>query len=315
MLLTKSLKIATAALATLATVITATTTVARAQLSGAINIDGSSTVFPLTEAMAEDFRAANRNVNISVGVSGTGGGFRKFCNGETQISNASRAIRQSEIDACRANNVAYTEIQVGVDALAVVVARNTRIFGAEGTIPAEGMTLAQLRALWEPSAEGRIRRWNQINPQWNRNNIALFGPGTDSGTFDYFTEEVMGQVGASRADYTASEDDNILVVGVSRNPLALGYFGLAYYLENRDTLRSIPINGVSATFENAANGTYPLARPLFIYVRNDALQQPQVRAFVQFYLRTARDSNLVREVGYVAMPRENYTTLLTRLGL
>ncbi|WP_008312425.1 PstS family phosphate ABC transporter substrate-binding protein [Leptolyngbya sp. PCC 6406] len=290
-------------------------TAAQAQLSGSIDIDGSSTVYPVTEAMAEEFRKTTPGVNITVGVSGTGGGFRKFCNGETVISNASRPIRDTEVAACAANNVQYTEIQVGVDALAVVVASNTRIFGAEGTVPAAGMTIDQLKTLWEPAAEGRIRRWNQLDRQWARNPISLFGPGTDSGTFDYFTEEVMGEVAASRADYTASEDDNILVVGVSRSPYALGYFGLAYYLENQNILRSVPVNGVSATFENAASGAYPLARPLFIYVRNDGLQRPEVRAFVKFYLETSRDTTLVREVGYVAMPANNYTTILSRLGL
>ncbi|NJN21635.1 MAG: PstS family phosphate ABC transporter substrate-binding protein [Leptolyngbya sp. RL_3_1] len=284
----------------------------QAQLSGSILIDGSSTVFPITEAMAEEFGNTYPDVNIPVGVSGTGGGFSKFCAGETVINNASRAIKGSEEEACAANGIEFTEIQVGIDAITVVVSSDTRIFGAPGTI--EGLSIDQLNTIWDPSAERRIRRWRQVDSSWANSIMTLFGPGTDSGTFDFFTDEVNGEEGASRADYTASEDDNILVIGVSRSPYALGYFGLAYYLENQDVLQSLPIEGVAPSFETAASGEYPLSRPLYIYVNNEALERPEVAAFVEFYLETARDTTMVREVGYVAMQDDLYTEILADLG-
>jgi phosphate transport system substrate-binding protein len=285
----------------------------QAQLSGSILIDGSSTVFPITEAMAEEFGNTYPDVSVPVGVSGTGGGFSKFCNGETVINNASRAIKDTEIEACAANEIAFTEIQVGIDAITVVVSSDTQIFGEPGTV--EGLSLEQLNTIWDPAAERRIRRWSQVDSDWANSTISLFGPGTDSGTFDFFTDEVNGEEGASRADYTASEDDNILVVGVSRSPYALGYFGLAYYLENQETLKALPIDGVEPNFETAASGDYPLSRPLYIYVNNAALERPEVSAFVQFYLETARDTTMVRQVGYVAMQEDLYTNILTDLGL
>ncbi|MDA0865853.1 MAG: PstS family phosphate ABC transporter substrate-binding protein [Cyanobacteria bacterium] len=296
-----------------ATVVGLAAPATQAQISGSILIDGSSTVFPITEAMAEDFSIANPGVEVSVGVSGTGGGFSKFCAGETVINNASRAIKGSETEACAANGIEFTEIQVGIDAITVVVSSDTQIFGSPGTV--EGLSIDQLNAIWDPSAERRIRRWSQVDRSWANRLMVLFGPGTDSGTFDFFTDEVNGEEGASRADYTASEDDNILVLGGSRSPYALGYFGLAYYLENQDTLKALPIEGIAPSFETAASGDYPLSRPLFMYVNNDALERPEVAAFVEFYLETARDTDLVREVGYVAMEEDLYTTILADLGL
>jgi phosphate transport system substrate-binding protein len=266
-----------------------------------IAIDGSSTVFPITEAMAEEFMAENSGVQVTIGVSGTGGGFEKFCNGETDISNASRPIKPSEMEACMANGIEYIEIPVAYDALTVVV-------NPENTW-AESMTVEQLRALWEPAAEGTITNWNQLDSSWPDAEIELFGPGTDSGTFDYFTDEVIGESGASRADYTASEDDNILVLGVAGNVNALGYFGYAYFDNNRDQLRSVAIdsgNGPVLPSSRSVNtGTYtPLSRPIFIYVTANAAQRPEVAQFVEFYLDSA--PGIVPEVGYVALSEQAY---------
>jgi len=283
------MKVAGVLTAVAATIGFAAATSAQAQVSGTVVIDGSSTVYPISEAMAEDFMAENPDAQVSVGVSGSGGGFSKFCAGETDISNASRAIKPEEIEACAAEGIEYIEVLVGTDALAVVVnPDNTWL---------NNITLEELQTLWEPAAEGTITRWNQVNASWPNEPIALYGPGTDSGTFDYFTEEVMGESGASRADYTASEDDNILVLGVSRDENAIGYFGLAYYLENQDVLRNVSIEGVPASFETGKDGTYPLARPLYIYISKEALQRPEVDAFVEYYITTARDTEIVTEVG------------------
>ena len=284
-----------------------TATSSQAQLEGLIQIDGSSTVFPISEAMAEDFMAANSGVNVTVGVSGTGGGFRKFCAGETDISNASRPIKPEEVEACEAAGIEFVEVLVGTDALTVVVS-NENAF-----LQDEGLSFEQLNAIWSPEAEGSVTRWNQVDSSWPNAPIRLFGPGTDSGTFDFFTEEVNGEGGASRADYTASEDDNILVLGVSRDPNALGYFGLSYYLENSETLEALPINGVAPTPENAKSGDYPLARPLFIYVSRTAMEKPEVSAFVEYYLETARDTDIVTQVGYVPLETEEYDASLGQL--
>jgi len=278
---------------------------ANAQLDGLIQIDGSSTVFPITEAMAEDFMAENSGVRITVGVSGSGGGFRKFCAGETDISNASRPIKPEEVEACEAAGIEFTELLVGTDALTVVVSNDNDFL--------YDISTEELNKIWAPEAEGTVTRWNQVNPDWPNSPIRLFGPGTDSGTFDFFTEEINGEGGASRADYTASEDDNILVLGVSRDPNALGYFGLAYYAENDDTLRALAVNGVEPTPDNAKSGDYSLSRPLFVYVKNEALERPEVAAFMEYYLETARDTDLVRAVGYVKLTEEEYNESLGRL--
>jgi phosphate transport system substrate-binding protein len=265
-----------------------------------IQIDGSSTVFPITEAVAEEFQAENRGVNVTVGISGTGGGFEKFCNGETDISNASRPIKQSEMDACEAAGIEYIELPVAYDALTVVVnPRNSW---------ATSLTVDELKKMWAPEAQGQITNWNQVRSSFPDAPLKLFGPGTDSGTFDYFTEAVVGKSGSSRPDYTASEDDNVLVQGVSRDENALGYFGLAYYEQNKQRLKAVPIDGgdgpVAPSPETVENGTYqPLSRPIFIYVSKEAANRPEVSNFVNYYLS---NTDLVTEVGYVPLPSEAY---------
>lgn len=275
------------------------------QGSNVVLIDGSSTVFPISEAMAEDFMADNRGTQVTVGVSGTGGGFKKFCAGEIDVTGASRPIKQEEKDACAAAGIEYIEVPVATDALTVVI-------NNENTW-AEEMTTEQLKMLWEPAAEGTITRWKQIDPKWPDQPINLFGPGTDSGTFDYFTDEIVGEEGASRADYTASEDDNLLVQGVSSDPFALGYFGLAYYLENEDTLKAVAVNGVLPTPANVENGTYvPLSRPLFMYVKKSSLDgNAQVRSFMEYVLDNAPE--IVPEVGYVPLSDDRYASILSGL--
>jgi phosphate transport system substrate-binding protein len=276
-----------------------------AQAQETIVLDGSSTVFPISEAVAEDFMAANPDVQIAVGVSGTGGGFSKFCAGETVISNASRPIKPEEVEACAAAGIEYIEVLVGLDALALVAHPENDWLN--------DITFEELNTLWAPEAEGTITRWNQVNSSWPNAPIRLYGPGTDSGTFDYFTEEVVGESGASRADYIASEDDNILVVGVAGDENALGYFGLAYYLENQDILSGVAVEGVAASFETGKDGSYPLSRPLFIYISTDALERPEVEAYVRYYLETARDTDLLEEVGYIAVDSGDYDDALAQL--
>lgn len=293
------------AIATIASVVGFSTPMALSQESGAIEIDGSSTVYPISEAVAEDFMASNPDTRVTVGISGTGGGFSRFCAGETDISNASRPIKESEIEACRAAGIDYIELPVAYDALTVVV--------NSGNDWATEMTVDELRMLWEPAAEGSITQWNQIRPEWPAAELELYGPGTDSGTFDYFTEAIMGESGSSRADYTASEDDNVLVLGVAGDENALGYFGYAYYIENQDRLQAVGIdNGEGAVLpsdESVNNGTYqPLSRPLFIYVNADAINRPEVEAFVNFYLN--QSASLASEVGYVALPEEAYAAAM-----
>jgi phosphate transport system substrate-binding protein len=298
------MKVAGAIAAVAATVGLATTTSSQAQ-EGLVQIDGSSTVFPISEAMAEEFMAANPGTRVTVGVSGTGGGFRKFCAGETDISNASRPVKEEELAACAENGIEPIELLVGTDALTVVVSDENDFL--------ENITSEELNKIWAPEAEGTITRWNQVNSSWPNAPIRLFGPGTDSGTFDFFTEEINGEEGASRADYTASEDDNILVLGVSRDPNALGYFGLAYFEENSEALRAVSVDGVEPTPENAKSGDYSLARPLYIYVNPQALDRPEVRSFVEYYLETARDTTLVTEVGYVKLTEDEYNESLAAI--
>src|SRR5512137_2597256 len=237
----------------------------RAHAQAAIKIDGSSTVFPISEAVAEEFQIQKRGkVRVTVGMSGTGGGFKKFCRGETDISNASRPISAEEMEACRKAGIKYIELPVAYDALTVVVnPANTW---------AKTLTVAELKKMWEPAAQGRITTWKQVNGSFPAEKLMLFGPGADSGTFDYFTEAINGKAKASRGDFTASEDDNTLVQGVENNKSALGYFGFAYYAAHKDKLRAVPIDGgkgpVAPSIETVINGTYsPLSRPLFIYVK------------------------------------------------
>jgi phosphate transport system substrate-binding protein len=259
-------------------------------VSGSVAIDGSSTVFPVTEAVAEEFRAVEPGVRVTVGVSGTGGGFKKFCAGETDISDASRPIKESEQADCAANGVEYLELRVGLDGLAVVTNPETDFL--------DGLTLEELALIWSPESEGEIMRWSQVRAGFPDEAIQLFGPGTDSGTFDFFTEVVNGEGGASRADFTASEDDNVLVVGVSGTEGGLGYFGYAYFAENSSRLTVVPVDGVTPSDATVSDGSYPLARPLFIYVSKESLaEKASVREFVRFYL-SDEGIALVPEVGY-----------------
>ena len=248
-------------------------------LSGQILIDGSSTVAPLMTLYAEDFQADNPDVKVTVGTSGTGGGFEKFCAGETDIANASREIKDSEIEACRAKGIEFIELIIANDALSVVVNKDNTW--------AECLTVDQMKKMWEPGAEGKVTNWNQIDPSFPDEPLALFGPGTDSGTFDYFTKAVNGEEGASRTDYNPSEDDNVTIKGVEGDKGALGYFGFSYLEENIDRLKAVQIDGgngcVAPSVEAVQDGTYsPLARGLYVYVKMDAAKRPEVKAFFKF---------------------------------
>lgn len=272
-----------------------------------VKIDGSSTVYPVTEAVAEEFQKATRT-RVTVGVSGTGGGFKKFCRGETDISGASRPILQKEIDECKANGVQFIELPVAFDAITVVINKKNTF--------AKQMTAAELKALWEPAAQGKIKTWKQVNPAWPDSPVALFGPGADSGTFDYFTEAIVGKSKSSRGDFTASEDDNVLVRGVAGNEGGLGYFGYAYYEENKDTLDAVAIvekagkPAVLPSKQSIEDGTYqPLARPIFIYVNaTSGAFKPHVKAFVNYYLEQGRP--LIEEVKYVPLPEADQKAVI-----
>jgi phosphate transport system substrate-binding protein len=248
-------------------------------LSGRIEADGSSTVGPYTTAAAERFQQQNSGVQITVGVSGTGGGFERFCRGETDLSNASRPIKDEEAAACKAKGIDYIEFQVANDALTVVVNKDNNWVTC--------LTTEQLKTIWGPGS--KLSNWNQIDPSFPDQELKLFGPGTDSGTFDYFTGVINGEEGASRSDYAASEDDNTIVTGVSGEKGGLGYFGFSYFEENQDKLKAVEIDGgdgcVAPSVETAQDGTYkPLSRPLFIYVKKDSLQRPEVEAFLRYIL-------------------------------
>ena len=266
-----------------------------------IKIDGSSTVYPITEAVAEEYQIANRGaVQVTVGISGTGGGFKKFCSADdsvrTDISDASRPIKDKEKELCAAAGIEYIEIPVAFDAIAVVVNKNN---------PVSSITTEQLSKIWAPEADGTITSWGQVDPSWGNTELELYGPGADSGTFDYFTKKINGESGASRADYTPSEDDNVLVQGVVGDKGAMGYFGLSYYFENQDKLKALAIdsgNGpVAPSSETVIDGTYtPLSRPIFIYVNKASLEKPEVAEFVEFYLENAEE--LVPETGSVPLP-------------
>lgn len=273
-------------------------------LTGTINIDGSSTVYPITEAVAEEFKKVHADVKVAVALSGTGGGFKKFGRAETDINDASRPIKSAEDSLAKANNVNYEELMVAYDGMAVVVnPQNTWC---------NDMTVAELKLLWSPEAQGKITKWNQIRPEWPNQEIHLFGPGVESGTYDYFTEAIVGKSHSSRGDFTASEDDNVLVQGVASDKNALGFFGMAYFEENKDKLKEIGIddgkdeNGagpIKPTVETVKNKTYsPLGRPLFIYVNNAAAQRKEVQAFVTYYLDKV--NMLSAEVGFIPMTDE-----------
>ena len=271
-------------------------------LEGTIKVDGSSTVFPITEAVAEEFRAVQPKVKVTIGVSGTGGGFKKFSRGETNLSNASRPIKNKEKAACAENNINYLELEVAYDGLAVLVnPANDWV---------DSFTVEELKKIWEPSAQGTIMKWNQIRPEWPNEEIHLFGPGTASGTYDYFSEAICGKKVGTRGDYTASEDDHVLVQGIAGDKYSLGFFGLAYYAENKDKLTLIGVhNGeeiVKPTLETVSNGSYrPLSRPLFVYVNSTSVKTPEVVEFVNFYIDEA--GKLAEDVGYIPLPAENYT--------
>jgi phosphate transport system substrate-binding protein len=277
-------------------------------LSGQISMDGSSTVYPISEAVAEEFMAANQGaVRVTVGTSGTGGGFKRFCAGETDFSNASRPIKDSEKQICAQNQVEYVEIPVASDGLTVVANPKNAFL--------ECLTVAELKKIWEPSST--VKRWSDVRAGFPNTEIKLYGPGTASGTFDYFTEEINGKQGASRADYTASEDDNVLVQGVEGDENALGYFGYAYYKENAAKLKEIGVDSGSGCIApnetNIRDHSYtPLSRPLLIYVKKASLARPEVKAFVEFFLKNA--AALVPQVGYVALEDARYQEGLGQLG-
>jgi len=277
----------------------------RANQPFTIQIDGSSTVFPISEAAAEGFQQQSQGrVRVTVGESGTGGGFRKFCRGEIHISDASRPIRASEMATCAAAGIQYVEIPVAFDGLTVVV---------HPTNPLRSITVQQLRRIWNTGSS--VSNFNQVDPSFPNQSIQLFGPGTASGTFEYFTEAVNGTARASRTDYTPSEDDNVLVQGVATNPGGMAYFGMSYYEENTSRLRALSIdNGagpVAPSVANVLNGTYaPLSRPLFIYVNAAALRRPQVAQFVQYYI--SNGAQLAQRSGYVPLPATAYTTYAQR---
>jgi phosphate transport system substrate-binding protein len=279
-----------------------------------IKADGSSTVFPITEAVAEEFQKTSGGTKVMVGIAGTGGGFKRFCRGETDVSNASRPIKAKEVDLCQEGNVEYIEIPVAYDGLAVMVnPENDWV---------KYLTTKELKKIWDASSQGTVTKWSQIRAGFPDEEIQLFGPGTDSGTFDYFTEAINGKSGNSRGDYTASEDDNVLVEGIASAKGALGYFGLAYYEQNKDRLKLIPIddekndNGegpISPSQETVMSGTYqPLARPIFIYVNKKAAEKDYIQKFVEFYLKNA--SLLTQEVGYIPLQKESYEAALVRFN-
>lgn len=276
-----------------------------------VKVDGSSTVYPVTEAVAEEFQKANKGLKVTVGVSGTGGGFKKFCRAETDISNASRPISASEMKDCKAAGVEYFELPVAFDALTVVInPRNTWLKQA---------TVAELKKMWEPAAQGKITRWNQVNPAWPDQPMKLFGAGSDSGTFDYFTEAIVGKSKSSRGDFTASEDDNVLVQGVAGDVNAIGYFGYAYYAENTNKLKALPIiekdgkPAVAPSEKSVLDGSYqPLARPIFIYVNAKSMAKPEVKKFVEYYMKDG--AKMAKEVKYVPLPAAAYKAGLEHIA-
>ncbi|MCC7240501.1 MAG: PstS family phosphate ABC transporter substrate-binding protein [Acidobacteria bacterium] len=279
-----------------------------------VTLDGSSSVFPISEAVAEEFQRIHPGVRVTVGISGTGGGFQKFCRGETDISDASRPISAPEIAACAQAGVDYVELPIAYDGIAIVVNPKAEWISH--------ISVAELRTLWAPEAQGTVGRWNQVRPGWPDREIHLFGAGVDSGTFDYFTEAVTGKAKSSRGDFTSSEDDNVLVQGISSDELALGFLPFSYYDENRDTLKLVAVddgkddNGAGAIAPDAETirtGAYqPLARPVFIYVSKKAAERNEVRQFVEFYLAEA--DTLVREVSYVGLPSAAYDLVAERFA-
>jgi len=277
-----------------------------------IAVDGSSTVFPITEAMAEEFQKTSKDIKVTVGIGGTGGGFKKFCRGDTDISDASRPITDRERADCKKNGVEYIELPVALDALTVMVnPKNDWV---------NDMTVAELKTIWAPEAQGKVMTWKQVRAGFPDRPLKLYGAGVDSGTYDYFTAAVVGKEHSSRGDFTASEDDNVLVQGIAGDVNALGFFGLAYYLENKDKLKALAIRmnetakAVMPSVETARDGSYqPLSRPIFIYVSRKSVDtRPEVAKFVEFYLDKKNALKLVKEVGYVPLPDRAYEVFLQR---
>ena len=269
------------------------------KMSGEVAIDGSSTVYPITAAVGEEFQQLNPDVKITVGFSGTGGGFEKFLQKEIDINDASRAIKSEEIAKAEENKIEYKEIKIAYDGLSVVVSHDNDFV--------DNLTVDELKRIWEPNS--KVKTWKDVRPEWPAEEIKLFGPGSDSGTFEYFTEEVVGEKGAIRTDYTASEDDNVLVNGVAGEKNGMGFFGYAYYVENKDKLKVVPIdNGsgpVEPNEETVKSGAYaPLSRPLFIYVRTESLKKAEVKAFLEFYLKEG--TKVIPSVGYVPINEDEY---------
>ena len=275
-------------------------------LSGTVKIDGSSTVFPISEAVAEEFGKKHGGVKVTVGTSGTGGGFKKFCAGEIDVSDASRPIKPTEVELCAKNGLEYVELPISYDGLAILVNPKNDW--------ANDITKEELKKIWAPEAKEVVMKWSDVRTGWPDRPLRLFGPGVDSGTYDYFTEAIVGKEHSSRPDFQASEDDNVLVQGIAGDEGALGFFGLAYYEENKAKLKLVPVddgkpeNGagpIAPTLETVGNGTYqPLSRPLFIYVSTKSLDRPEVKAFIEYYLTAGAD--LIKEVGYIPLSAKAY---------
>lgn len=274
----------------------------KGKMKGKVMIDGSSTVFPITEAIAEEFREVQPRVRVNIGVSGTGGGFKKFVAGEIDINDASRPIKSKEASLAKEKNISYLELPVAYDGITIVVNKaNTW---------AESITVAELTKIWDRGSS--VSKWSDIRAEWPDRKIKLYGPGADSGTFDYFTEAINGKSGRTRSEYTKSEDDNLLVKGISGDIDALGYFGFAYYKENMKILKAVKIDGIEPTEITINNGTYkPLSRPVYIYLSNSAVKKSEVNEFVKFYLEKA--GSIVSEVGYIPLPKKIYEESLKKL--
>ena len=277
----------------------------KTKLTGKIRIDGSSTVFPISGGMAELYRDEEPEVKVIVNKSGSGSGFKMFYAKEIEISDASRPIKEKEIKKCKDYGVDYMEIEVAYDGLAVLVnVENDWV---------DGFSTEELKKLWEPAAEGKVKTWADVREGWPAEEIKLFGPGTASGTFDYFTEAIVGKSGAIRSDYSPSEDDDVLVQGIAGDKNSLGFFGLAYYEQNKNKLKLVPVNGILPTMETVKNGTYaPLSRPLYIYVSKEAAKKVEVSSFVNFYLKNAAE--VAKTVGYVPLPDEDYTSSIQKFN-
>ena len=277
-----------------------------APLSGEVRLDGSSTVFPISEAVAEEFGAVEKSVRVTVGTSGTGGGFKKFCAGEIDVNDASRPIKSSEIDDCKKKGIEFIELGIALDGLSIVVHPSNKFITFA--------TKDQLKKIWEPAST--VKLWSDVNPTWPKEKISLFGPGPDSGTFDYFTEEINGKAKASRTDFTASEDDNVLLKGVAASVFGMGYFGHGYYMANKTKVKALPIDGgkgpVEPTDANVASGAYPLSRQLYIYVNAASAKKPQVDSFIKFYLKNAKA--LSHEAGYLPVKDDAYKAATDRFA-